>query len=66
LLFQNDKDDSLGGGVGSLFAFRTARLKSQGDESVKHLPETIRAMTFAPPCVGNDDCNKEFQTLEKD
>jgi hypothetical protein len=23
-------------------------------------------MTFAPPCVGNDDCNKEFQTLEKD
>lgn len=56
---------SLGGGMANLFAFRAAQLKSKDDESVKYLPETIKAMTVAAPCVGNFDYNDEFQALEK-
>lgn len=56
---------SLGGGLANLFAFRAAQLKAKGDDSVKHLPNQIKALTFASPCVGNDDYNKEFQALEK-
>lgn len=56
---------SLGGGLANLFAYHTANLKARGDRSVKHLPQTIKAMTFAAPVVGNDDFNKEYQELEK-
>jgi hypothetical protein len=48
-----------------LFAFKAAQLKAKDDESVKYLPEKITALTYASPCVGNDDYNKEFQYLEK-
>lgn len=75
--FKNNKDvvgkdfklfvtgHSLGGGLANLFAFKCAQLKAKNDESVSHLPEKIRAMTFAAPVVGNGDYNKEFQALEK-
>jgi len=48
-----------------LFSFKAAQLKANNDESVKYLPEKITALTYAAPCVGNDDYNKEFQYLEK-
>ncbi len=56
---------SLGGGLANLFSFKAAQLKAKGDESVKYLPETITALTFAAPVVGNEDFNKEYQYLEK-
>eukprot|EP00984_Skeletonema_dohrnii_P028686 scaffold18737_cov117-Skeletonema_dohrnii-CCMP3373.AAC.6 len=56
---------SLGGGLANLFAFKAAQLKAKDDESVKYLPEKITALSYASPCVGNDDYNKEFQYLEK-
>lgn len=56
---------SLGGGLANLFAFRVAHLKELADDRVKHLPEVVRAMTFAAPCVGNAHYNHEFQHLEK-
>ncbi|KAK1733750.1 lipase class 3 family protein [Skeletonema marinoi] len=56
---------SLGGGLANLFSFKAAQLKANNDESVKYLPEKITALTYASPCVGNDDYNKEFQYLEK-
>jgi hypothetical protein len=56
---------SLGGGLSNLFSFRVAQLKSQGHESVKHLPTTVKCMSFAAPCVGNYDFNKEYQFLEQ-
>lgn len=56
---------SLGGGLSNLFAFRVAQLKSRGHESVKHLPTTVKCMSFAAPCVGNHDFNKEYQVLEQ-
>ena len=56
---------SLGAGLANLFAFRVAQLKAKGDESTKFLPDRIKALTFAAPCSGNEDFNKEFQVLEK-
>ena len=56
---------SLGGGLANLCAFHAAHLKDRGDKSVKHWPSTIKALTFAAPVVGNDDFNKEYQSLEK-
>jgi len=56
---------SLGGGLANLFAFRFAQLKSKDHESVQHLPDKVKALTFASPCVGNEDYQKEFQALEK-
>ena len=57
---------SLGGGLANLFAFRVAQMKAKGDESVKSLPSRVKAMTFASPCVGNYDYNKECQFYEKE
>mmetsp|Transcript_9790 Transcript_9790/g.22314 ORF Transcript_9790/g.22314 Transcript_9790/m.22314 type:complete len:269 (+) Transcript_9790:2-808(+) len=57
---------SLGASLANLFAFNTARAKYNDDESVKHLPAVVNAVTFASPVAGNDDYNKEFQFLEKD
>jgi hypothetical protein len=56
---------SLGGGLSNLFSFRVAQLNAKGHESVKHLPDKVKALTFASPCVGNRDYQKEFQALEK-
>jgi len=56
---------SLGGALANLFAFRFAQLKSMGHESVQHLPDKVKALTFASPVVGNEDYQKEFQALEK-
>lgn len=56
---------SLGGGLSNLFAFHTAQLKAKNDDAVKHLPKTVTAITYAAPVIGNDDFNKEYQSLEK-
>lgn len=56
---------SLGGGLANLFAFRVAQMKAKGDKSVSAFPTQIKAMTFAAPCVGNEDFNKEYQFYEK-
>lgn len=56
---------SLGGGLANLFAFRAAQLKARGDKAVEHLPDMIKALTFAAPCVGNEGYEAEFQALEK-
>jgi hypothetical protein len=56
---------SLGGGLSNLFAFRFAQLKAKGDACVRHLPDKVKALTFASPCVGNQDYQKEFHELEK-
>jgi hypothetical protein len=57
---------SLGASLANLFAFRVAQLKKKGDESTKHLPDRVKALTFAAPCSGNVDFNKEYQVLEKE
>lgn len=56
---------SLGGGLANLFSFRVAQLKSMDHESVKNLPKMVKGVTFASPCVGNGDYNKEFEALER-
>mmetsp|Transcript_22088 Transcript_22088/g.52563 ORF Transcript_22088/g.52563 Transcript_22088/m.52563 type:complete len:416 (+) Transcript_22088:127-1374(+) len=57
---------SLGAALANLFAFRVAQLKKKGDESTKYLPDRVKALTFAAPCSGNVDFNKEYQVLEKE
>ena len=57
---------SLGGALANLFAFSVAHLKAQNDPSVKDFPKKVQAITFAAPVVGNDDFNKEYQSLEKE
>jgi len=56
---------SLGGGLANLFAFHVAHKKENKDDAVKHFPNTVTAMTFAAPVIGNHDFNKEYQSLEK-
>lgn len=57
---------SLGGGLSNLFAFHAAQLKGKNDESVKHFPKTVTAITYAAPVIGDDAFNKEYQALEKE
>lgn len=56
---------SLGGGLASLFAYHLAKLKERGDESAKHIPEKITAITFASPVIGNKAFQEHYHSLEE-
>jgi len=56
---------SLGGGLANLFSYHLADLKSRNDESAKHIPDQITAVTFASPVVGNKPFQEKFHKLEE-
>lgn len=56
---------SLGGGLANLFSYHLADLKARNDESAKHIPDQITAVTFASPVVGNAPFQEKYNKLEE-
>jgi len=56
---------SMGGGLANLFSYHLADLKARDDESAKHIPDQITAVTFASPVVGNKPFQEKFNQLEE-